>query len=300
MKHFVLIFASILLFTIVSPQMTLAQNTKIHVPTVKPKPKPKPKPTPVMHHENKPIRHNRGYVKRLSDGNLQLTLNGVHYNLMKVDGGTFTMGATSEQGSDAESDEKPAHSVTLSSYYIGKTEVTQALWTAVMGSNPSYFKGENKPVEQVSWNDCQEFISRLNSQTGKHFSLPTEAQWEYAARGGRKSQGNKYSGSGDIGNVAWYEDNSSSETHNVRTKSSNELGIYDMTGNVWEWCSDMYGSYSSDSQTNPTGADSSSRRVIRGDGWGSGAWNCHVSDRNLYAPGGRNYDLGLRLALVAP
>ena len=237
---------------------------------------------------------------------LPIKVNGVTFNMIKVDGGTFTMGATSEQGSDAESNEKPAHSVTLSSYYIGETEVTQALWTAVMGSNPSRFKGDNKPVELVSWKDCQKFISRLNSLTGKTFSLPTEAQWEYSARGGSKSKGNKYSGSGDIGNVAWYTVNSYDKgssspdygTHDVRTKSANELGLYDMSGNVWEWCSDWYGSYSSDSQTNPTGADSSSGRVYRGGSWYFNVWNCRVSYRYEDANGSRSSGIGLRLALV--
>ena len=155
------------------------------------------------------------------------------------------MSGTSEQGSEAESDEKPTHNVTLSSYYICKYEVTQALWRAVMGSNPSYFKGDNLPVESVSWNDCQTFINRLNSYTGRNFRLPTEAEWEFAARGGNYSRHYKYSGSNYIGDVAWYGDNSGNRTHPVGTKQANELGLYDMSGNVWEWCSDWYGSYSS-------------------------------------------------------
>ena len=203
--------------------------------------------------------------------NKTFTVNGVSFEMIAVKGGTFTMGATSEQGSDAESDEKPTHSVTLSDYYIGKFEVTQELWQAVMGNNPSYYKGNNLPVEQVSWNDVQEFIKKLNQKTGANFRLPTEAEWEYAARGGNKSQGYKYSGSNTIGNVAWYTDNSGSKTHQVGTKAPNELGIYDMTGNVWEWCQDWYGSYSRDSQTNPKGASSGSSRVYRGGSWYYGA-----------------------------
>ena len=207
------------------------------------------------------------------------------------------MGATSEQGSDADSDEKPTHSVTLSGYYIGKYEVTQELWKAVMGSNPSYFKGDNLPVENVSWNDVQEFLRKLNAMTGKSYRLPTEAEWEFAARGGNSSSGYKYSGSNSIGSVAWYWENSGSRTHAVGTKSPNELGIYDMSGNVWEWCQDWYGSYSSSWQRNPQGSNSGSYRVYRGGSWISNARSCRVSFRNRFTPDYRNYYLGFRLAL---
>ena len=207
------------------------------------------------------------------------------------------MGATSEQGSAAEIDEYPVHSVTLSDYYIGETEVTQELWEAVMGSNPSDFSGNQKPVEMVSWNDCKEFITNLNNLTGMNFRLPTEAEWEYAARGGNESQGYRYSGSNTIDNVAWYYDNSGSETHNVKTKSPNELGIYDMSGNVIEWCEDWYGNDSSGSQTNPAGPSTGSNRVNRGGGWTSTAGICRVSRRNFSNPGSRYYNLGLRLCL---
>ena len=217
--------------------------------------------------------------------------------MIPVEGGTFTMGATSEQGSDVGSDEKPAHQVTLSSYYIGETEVTQALWEAVMGSNPSNFKGTNRPVEKVSWDDCKSFIDKLNALTGENFRLPTEAEWEYAARGGNQSRGYKYSGSNSLGNVAWYTDNSGSETHPVKSKSPNELGLYDMSGNVYEWCQDWYGSYSSSSQTNPTGASSGSLRVLRGGSLFNVAWYCRVSNRSGNSPGYRASYLGLRLAL---
>ncbi len=230
--------------------------------------------------------------------NETFTVNGVSFTMIKVEGGTFSMGATSEQGSDAYSYEKPVHSVTLSDYYIGETEVTQELWEAVMGTNPSYFRGSQKPVEQVSWNDCKEFITKLNRITGKNFRLPTEAEWEYAARGGNKSKGYKYSGSNTIGNVAWYWDNSSSTTHNVKTKSPNELGIYDMSGNVWEWCEDWYGDYSSGSQTNPTGPSSGSDRVYRGGGWNFSASDCRVSYRNNYSPGYRDRNLGFRVVCL--
>lgn len=241
-----------------------------------------------------------GTVKRVatkaSYSNGTLTVNGIKYNMVWVDGGTFRMGATSEQGSEI-SDEKPVHSVTLSGYYIGKTEVTQALWQAVMGSNPSYFEGDDLPVEQVSWDDCQEFIRKLNSLTGQNFRLPTEAEWEFACRGGNNSRGYKYSGSNYIDNVAWYDGNSGDKTHPVATKSPNELGIYDMSGNVWEWCADWYGDYSSGRQTNPKGPYGGSGRVGRGGSWSISAWGCRSSGRGYGSPPGRSYGLGLRLAL---
>lgn len=241
-----------------------------------------------------------GTVKRVatkaSYSNGTLTVNGIKYNMVWVDGGTFRMGATSEQGSEI-SDEKPVHSVTLSGYYIGKTEVTQALWQAVMGSNPSYFEGDDLPVEQVSWDDCQEFIRKLNSLTGQNFRLPTEAEWEFACRGGNNSRGYKYSGSNYIDNVAWYDGNSGDKTHPVATKSPNELGIYDMSGNVWEWCADWYGDYSSGRQTNPKGPYGGSNRVIRGGSWSYGARICRSSDRFYDYPALRDDYLGLRLAL---
>ncbi len=237
--------------------------------------------------------------------NFTETVNGVSFYMIAVKGGTFTMGATSEQGSEAVDDEKPAHHVTLSDYYIGETEVTQELWQAVMGSNPSYFNGAKRPVESVSWNDCQEFVKRLNKFTGKTFRLPTEAEWEYAARGGSQSRGYKSAGSNTIGDVTWYtvncydkgESHPDNGTHPVKQKQANELGIYDMSGNVWEWCQDWYGSYSSSSQTNPVGPSSGSYRVVRGGSWVSYAWNCRVSDRNDNAPSYSYFYLGLRLAL---
>ena len=218
-------------------------------------------------------------------------------NMVLVEGGTFTMGATPEQGSDAYPNEKPAHQVTLSSFSIGKYEVTQKEWQAVMGSNPSYFKGFNRPVEQVSWDDCQEFLSKLNELTDKRFRLPTEAEWEYAARGGSRSLSYKYAGSDNLSSVAWYDSNSGSETHPVGQKSANELGLYDMSGNVWEWCQDWYGNYRSNSQTNPSGANTGSCRIYRGGGWRSIMGLCRSSYRYNVAPSGRDNDLGLRLAL---
>ena len=234
------------------------------------------------------------------------TVGGVTFKMVAVEGGTFTMGATSEQGSDAYDWEKPTHSVTLSSYSIGETEVTQALWQAVMGQKPTsdgsqwsstYGLGGNYPAYYVSWNDCQDFIRRLNALTGENFRLPTEAEWEYAARGGNKSRGYKYAGSNTIDNVAWYGDNSGSQTHNVATKSPNELGLYDMSGNVWEWCQDWYGDYSSGSQTNPTGPSSGSIRVYRGGSWLYNARFCRVSSRDYGTPDYRYIIIGLRLVL---
>ena len=216
--------------------------------------------------------------------------------MIVVKDGTFHMGATSRQ-TGATSADSPTHSVTLSDYYIGETEVTQELWTAVMGSNPSHFTGNLQlPVENVSWYDCQTFISRLNELTGETFRLPTEAQWEYAARGGNKAQGRLDSGSDAIDDVAWYYDNSGGMTHPVKTKAPNELGIYDMTGNVYEWCSDWYGSYSSAAQTDPTGPSTGSYRVGRGGSWDSYALYCRVADRNFIGPAYSFNGLGLRLA----
>ena len=223
------------------------------------------------------------------------TVKGISFKMVFVKGGTFTMGGSSEQGSDAYSDEKPAHRVMLSDYYIGQTEVTQALWQAVMGTNPSKFKGSNLPVEKVTRNDCQQFIKKLNQLTGRRFRLPTEAEWEYAARGGSKSRGYKYSGSNDIGSVAWY---SGSKTHSVGQKNANELGIYDMTGNVWEWCQDWYDKeyYGKSPSTNPCNNTSASYRMLRGGSWFGNARSCRVSCRDNYPPGYSDF-LGLRLAL---
>ncbi|MBR6310224.1 MAG: formylglycine-generating enzyme family protein [Paludibacteraceae bacterium] len=244
------------------------------------------------------IKCSKGHENSGELNELTFTVNGVSFKMIKVEGGTFTMGATRKQGRDAWDHEKPAHQVTLSDYYIGQTEVTQALWQAVMGDNPSDFKGDSRPVENVSWDDCQEFINRLNALTGKKFSLPTEAQWEYAARGGNKSRGYKYAGSNKPDEVAWYYGNSGEQSHDVATKQPNELGLYDMSGNVWEWCSDWYGFYSSAPQTNPTGALPGSLRVHRGGCWYIDALACQVFSRGFNAPDGRNECLGFRLSFL--
>jgi len=228
-----------------------------------------------------------------------LTIGKVQYKMVSVSGGTFKMGATSEQGY-GDDNEKPVHNVTLSSYFIGQTEVTQALWTAVMETNPSNWKGDNLPVEQVSWDDCQLFITKLNKLTGQNFRLPTEAEWEYAARGGKQSRGYKYSG-GSIYNVAWYNGNSNYKTPPVATMRSNELGLYDMSGNVYEWCQDRYDSYRGYSQTNPTGPSTGSARVRRGGCWttleDSSYDNCRISSRTYSQPSQQTNRTGFRLAL---
>ncbi|MBR2153023.1 MAG: SUMF1/EgtB/PvdO family nonheme iron enzyme [Bacteroidaceae bacterium] len=236
-------------------------------------------------------------------GTTTYTVNGVSFKMVSVSGGTFLMGAqntdssSSNYDADAYDYEAPVHNVTLSDYSIGETEVTQALWKAVMGTNPSYWLGDNLPVEKVSWNDCQEFITKLNQATGKTFRLPTEAEWEFAARGGTKSHGYKYSGSNTTGDVAWYSENSGDKTHEVGTKQANELGLYDMSGNVWEWCSDWYGNYSSSAQSDPTGPTTGSYRVGRDGSWSSTARNCRVTYRNGYGPTSASRLLGFRLAL---
>ena len=219
--------------------------------------------------------------------------------MVYVAGGKFTMGATLEQASDARDNEKPAHSVTLDSYYIGKYEVTQKLWEAVMSDNPSSSKGDNLPVNFVSWDDIQVFLRKLNRMTGKNYRLPTEAEWEFAARGGNSSAGYKYSGSNTLGKVAWYDANSGGQIHEVGTKAANELGIYDMSGNVSEWCHDWYGIdyYVISPQSNPKGPDGDYHRVFRGGSWYGNARLCRVSNRNCDNTDDRFMDLGFRLAL---
>ena len=223
--------------------------------------------------------------------------NGITIEMVKVEAGTFMMGATSEMQNPYD-DEKPVHQVTLTNdYYMGKYEVTQALWQAVTGKNPSKFKGDNLPVERVSWNDCQVFIRNLNNMTGRKFRLPTEAEWEYAARGGKKSRGYQYSGSSNISDVAWFDDINGNKKHPVGTKQANELGLYDMSGNVWEWCQDRYGSYSSLFQKNPTGAIMGVYRVFRGGRWGAKERIGRTSCRSYCTPDFSYFNLGLRLAL---
>ncbi len=217
----------------------------------------------------------------------------LNHEMIFVEGGTFKMGSKS-----GEDDEKPVHSVTLSAFNIGKYEVTQAQWAAVMRSNPSHFKDcEECPVENVSWNDVQEYIQKLNAQTGKKYRLPTESEWEYAAKGGKSSIGFTYSGSNEMNAVVWNTENCGGKTHKVGGKQANELGIYDMTGNVWEWCSDWYDKYNSFKETNPTGASLGQYRVERGGSWNSYAEDCRAAYRDRRTPD-KGYDNGgLRLVL---
>lgn len=232
-----------------------------------------------------------------------ITVNGVSFTMKAVEGGTFYMGAQNTDPSapnyDAEAwdRESPVHSVTLSDYYIGETEVTQELWQAVMGYNPSHFVDDKNPVEQVSWYTCQTFVTQLNEMTGMNFRLLTEAEWEYAARGGNKSEGYIYSGSDSLEDVAWFADNSAGKTHEVKTKIPNELGIYDMCGNVLEWCQDIFGDYSSEPQTDPMGALSGGDCVIRGSGCRSNVSYCRLPVRCYLMPGGASYSIGFRLAM---
>lgn len=225
------------------------------------------------------------------------TVNGVSFEMIYIKGGTYMMGSL-EGSVEAEEDEFPAHSVTVNDFFIGECEVTQELWEAVMGNNPSGFKDNPMlPVESVNWFECKAFIDSLNKLTGKVFRLPTEAEWEFAARGGNNSQGFIYSGSDSIDSVAWYKDNGENCTKPVKQKLPNELGLYDMSGNVWEWCSDWYGNYPSESVVNPTGNENGYMRVMRGGSWLVAPEICRVADRSHGSPKGGGCIAGLRLAL---
>jgi len=217
-----------------------------------------------------------------------------------VEGGYFEMGDTLGGG---DGDEKPVHTVTLADFYLGKTEVTQAQWEKVMGSNPSKFKGAEHPVEQVSWKDVQEFIRKLNRRSGNRYRLPTEAEWEYAARsGGKKEKWAGTSNESQLGAYAWYGANSGSQTHSVGQKQPNGLGLYDMSGNVWEWCSDWYGDtyYGQSPKKNPKGPSSGEHRVLRGGSWYSDPVSARAADRVRLWPTGRVDSDGFRLALASP
>lgn len=222
--------------------------------------------------------------------------NGVSFTMIGVEGGTFLMGSND---SNADSDERPTHMVTLDDYYIGETEVTQELWEAVMGYNPSEFQYDSQlPVEFISWNDCQDFIRELNKITGEHFRIPTEAEWEYAARGGHKAgSSTTFAGSNSIASVGWFTDNSDGLTHPVKMKAPNPLGLYDMSGNLWEWCQDWYGPYSSYDANNPTGPSSGSGKALKGGAWNGRPQNCRLTNRDSRDTNYASNRLGLRLAL---
>lgn len=223
------------------------------------------------------------------------SIDNVKFRMKRVEKGTFSMGATSEMENPWD-EEKPVHTVNIThDYWMGETEVTQALWETVMGKNPSEFKDPQIPVNNINWDDCHAFISKLNEQTGMKFRLPTEAEWEFAARGGNLSNHTQYSGSANAEEVAWCN---TDEPEAVATKKPNELGIYDMTGNMWEWCEDYSGDYSAEIQTNPTGPASGYDRIYRGGGFNVRAWYGHISYRGFAAPSKKQNDLGLRLALT--
>ncbi len=224
-----------------------------------------------------------------------ITVNGVSFDMVWVEGGTFQMG--SDYGYNGE---QPVHSVTLDGYYIGKYEVTQALWLAVMDNKPSYFEGMNNPVESVSWRDCYQFVLKINQLTGLRFSLPSEAQWEFAARGGNMSKGYTYSGSNRVDSVAWYYDISGDKTHPVGQLLPNELGIYDMSGNVMEWCLDWHSNsfYSNSPSRNPVNSTPNTERVVRGGSMRFSAESCGVAVRSDLGVNRYSSDLGFRLVLI--
>lgn len=226
------------------------------------------------------------------------TVNGVEFVMVQVEGGTFKMGGTPDQGSTPWPDKVQVHTVTLSNFLIGQTEVTQALWQAVMGNNPSHSRGDERPVECVCYFDCLDFIKKLNQLTGQKFRLPTESEWEYACRGGVNSRSYKFSGSNDADAVSWNWDNSGAQTHPVATKVPNELGIYDMSGNVREWCYDWYDLYEyTKEHTNPTGPEMGSYGVSRGGAFNSKEYDLRASTRFVERRPEPYCMLGFRLAL---
>lgn len=239
--------------------------------------------------KNSIIEQPGGEASQPANGNVYSDVaNGVHFNIVFVQGGTFKMGATSEM-ENPYPNEFPVHSETVNDFYIGQTEVTQALWKAVMGYNPSHFIGDDLPVENVSLDECLQFVGKLRTITGRNYRLPKEAEWEYAARGGNKSRHTQYSGSNYLNDVAWYLDNSGRRTHPVRLKKCNELGIYDMTGNVCEWCCEWYSKYDEISKQENV--------VVRDASWNHDARKCRISDRGSLKRTYKGSGLGLRIVL---
>ncbi|HRI61523.1 MAG TPA: formylglycine-generating enzyme family protein [Saprospiraceae bacterium] len=226
----------------------------------------------------------------------------ISFEMIPIEGGTFRMG---DEVGDLWDTCRPLHQVTVGDFHIGKYPVTQALWKAVMGeeNNPSFFIGDQRPVEQVSWDNAQVFLQKLNALTGRDYRLPTEAEWEFAARGGKKGRGHKYAGSDKLKEVGWFDDNSHGETKPVGLKDPNELDIFDMSGNVWEWCEDWFGSdyYKKCEKQgiveNPRGPETGSARVYRGGGWFDDARSCRAARRNRWHPAYRYSAIGFRLAL---
>ncbi|MCQ2608270.1 MAG: formylglycine-generating enzyme family protein [Bacteroidales bacterium] len=242
----------------------------------------------------------------------KFTVEGVEFTMIFVKGGSFSMGATAEQVNGCDRDEKPVHSVSLNNYYIGECEVTQELWATIMGTTieqqrdkanplwPLRGEGDNYPMYYVSYDDIQEFILRLNEKTGKTFALPTEAQWEYAARGGNKKSGYTFSGDNDLSNVGWYKGNSEEKIHPVASKVANELGIYDMSGSVWEWCADWYSidAYKAKGTVNPQGPAEGEDMVLRGGCIITEENSCRNANRGHLSPSLRNSFTGFRLVLI--
>ena len=245
-------------------------------------------------HGGKKPQSNQQRPKKRPNRTKEAILRDLCNNMVTIEGGTFKMGATSEQGTPEDNNEKPIHNVTVTSFSIGRYEVTQEEWQAVMGSNPSENISPKRPVENVSWNDCQRFITKLNQLTGRTFRLPTEAEWEYAARGGRNKY--KFSGSNNINEVGWCKTNSGGDTHVVGQKEPNELGLYDMSGNVGEWCQDWWGGYSATAQTNPHGPFSGKARITRGGSVNGTSEDCKVSIRFGDTPDAAYWNIGFRLA----
>ena len=243
------------------------------------------------------------YTIAYTDTTVVFRINNVSFTMVRVEGGTYRMGATEEQGEeDPDEYEYPVHVVNLSSFYICQTEVTQELWQLVMNENPSLIRGDmQQPVDCVKWDMCQNFIAKLNELLDNQFEIrmPSEAEWEYAARGGNRSRGYKYSGSNNVDEVAWYEGNSDKSTHPVATKKPNELGLYDMSGNLWEWCSDWQGHYRPEEQTNPAGPLDGSHHIMRGGSWTYDQSFCRVSRRNYTSNVIRASNCGLRIAMTA-
>lgn len=284
MSRFIFIIVIILV-----PLLTMAQTSGGQI---KRKQQPTTSATP-----QKNSSKTKPYSLKMTDSERETILNNLVKNMVFVEGGTFMMGATDEQW-DKSGWAYPVHPVTLSSFYICKFETTQEVWIAVMGDNPSEFKGRKLPVTNVTYRDCQEFVKKLNQITGRSFRLPTEAEWEFAARGGNKSRGYKYAGSNTLSEVAWYRDGSG-KTHNVGLKYPNELGLFDMSGNVSEWCNDIYDKYKAGEQVNPQGGLSGSHRIVRGGSIVStGEDYCLTSTRD-YLPeyDFRYYARGFRLAM---
>ncbi len=251
-------------------------------------------------HEDDPESNISGKEKKTFD------VSGVKFNMILVEGDTFTMGADTASDRDYWRDEVPVHKVILTDYYIGELEVTQALWKKVLGTVPSEnYKGsgltDRHPVESVSWNDCQKFVAKLNEMTKRNFSLPTEAQWEFAAKGGKKSMQYKYAGGDNMKGVGWYSDNAEKETHETGKRKPNELGLYDMSGNVREWCVDYYGGYDTTMRVDPVTSSSplSTERVARGGSFDDPDFYCRNSFRAKSLPTSKLKYVGLRLVLKA-